>query len=94
MEKAMRRLVAKPLVIAASAGLFFAMPLPAQAEEDPPLPAQPAKSQDQVPGLQQTPDGQTLKTAGEKTKRIQETQAGPATSTGTGPTFPDAPPVK
>jgi hypothetical protein len=88
----------KPLIAAAGASLLFAVPFVAQEgnaqEEDQPLVAQPAKSQDQVPGLQQTPDGQIMKTAGEKAKLIRETQAGPATSTSTGPTFPDAPLTK
>jgi hypothetical protein len=82
----------KSLIIATAASVLLAAPLLAQ--EDGPLPAQPVKSQDQVPGLQQTPDGQTMKTAGERTKPIKETQAGPATATGTGPTFPDPPPAK
>ena len=84
----------KSLIVAATASMLLAAPLLAQ--EDGSLPAQPVKSQsqDQVPGLQQTPDGQTMKTAGERTKPIKETQAGPATSTSTGPTFPDALPAK
>ena len=82
----------KPFVIAATASLFFAAPLLAQ--EEGPLPAEPTKSQDQVPGLQQTPDGQTMKTAGERTRPLKETLAGPAAGTSTGPTFPDPPPAK
>lgn len=81
----------KPLVVAA-ASLLFAAPLLAQ-EEGKPLPAQPTKGQEQVPGLQQTPDGQIMKTVGEWTRPLLETQAGFMT-TSTGPTFPDPPTAK
>jgi hypothetical protein len=89
----MKRLIAVAAVSVAS--IFLATPLMAQ-ESTQPLIAPPAKSNDQVPGLQQTPDGQTMKTVGEKTKPLQETRAGPAMGGGssTGPTFPYHPPAK
>lgn len=78
----------------ATASLLLAAPLAAQ-EGTQPLTAPSEKTNDQVPGLQQTPDGQTMKTVGEKTPPLQETQAGPATGGGsTGPTFPHHPPAK
>jgi hypothetical protein len=88
MEKVM-----KSMIIAAIASLLMAPPLMAQ-EDSALVPVQPVESQDQVPGLQQTPNGQVMKTAGERTRPIKETLAGPAISTSTGPTFPDAPPAR
>jgi hypothetical protein len=78
-----------------AASFLLTAPLAAQ-EGAQPMIAPPAKTNDQVPGLQQTPDGQTLKTVGEKTRPLQETQNGPATGggTSTGPTFPHQPPAK
>lgn len=75
--------------------MFAVAPVSAQ-ESSQPLPTQPSNDQVQTPGLQQTPDGQTMKTAGEKTKPSQETEAGAASSgvTSTGPTFPNNPPAK
>lgn len=83
----------KPLIIAAAASVLLTPPLLAQ-EDSTLVPVQPAKSQDQVPGLQQTPDGQTMKMAGERMKPVHEALAGPVISTSTGPTFPDAMPAK
>ncbi len=75
--------------------MFAVAPLSAQ-ENNQSLSPQPAKGEDQTPGLQQTPDGQTMKTAGEKTKTPHEAEAGAASggTTSTGPTFPNAPPAK
>ena len=79
-------------LIVAGAGLFLAALLLAQ--EEPLLLAQPVTSQDQVPGLLQTPDGQIIITAGENLDSTQETLAEPAMSTSTGPTFPVALPAE
>jgi hypothetical protein len=88
MEKAM-----KSMIIAATASVLVTAPLMAQ-EDNTLVPIQPVKSQDQVPGVQQTPDGQTMKTAGERMKPVHEALAGSVISTSTGPTFPDAMPAK
>ena len=73
--------------------LLVTAPLAAQ-ESNQFLP-QPTKDHEQTPGLQQTPEGQTLKTAGERTRPLLETRAAPFVGGGsTGPTFPHNAPVK
>ena len=66
---------------------------PLAAQESNQLVPQSTKDQEQTPGLQQTPEGQTLNTAGERMKPLQETRVmfGGAS---TGPTFPNSAPVK
>ena len=70
------------------ASLLIAAPLAAQENNQ----LLPTKDQEQTPGLQQTPEGQTLKTAGERVKPLQETRVMFGGSTG--PTFPNNAPVK
>jgi hypothetical protein len=77
-------------VTAAAAALMLSVPLAAQVGEN--APASEPADQNQTPGLQQAPDGQTMKTAVEKEKSTKESQSAPnseGTSTSTGPTFPN-----
>lgn len=66
---------------------------PLSAQESNQFAPQPAKDQEQTPGLQQTPEGQTLITAGERMKPLQETRVMFGGSS-TGPTFPNNAPIK
>jgi len=83
---------ANTLTAISIASLLMTAPLAAQ-ENNQLLPTQ---DQEQTPGLQQTPEGQTLKTAGENTRPLLETRAGPFVGGGasTGPTFPNSTPSK
>ena len=85
-----------PLLTAAAVSLtLVAAPLVAQEDNQTP-PAQPTNDQDQTPGLQQTPEGQTMKMAGEKVKFLQEIESDRSAAAGpsTGPTVPNSPPSK
>ena len=75
-------------VTAATVLLVFSAPLHAQVSED--SPAAEPMDQNQTPGLQQAPDGQTMKVAGDKEKSRKESHAAPVDSptSSTGPTFP------
>jgi hypothetical protein len=84
---------ANTLTAISIASLLMTAPLAAQESNQ--LPPQPTKDQEHMPGLQQTPEGQTMKTAGEKMKPLQETQAGMILGgASTGPTFPNSTPSK
>lgn len=77
------------LISVAAVALLLSVPLHAQVSENA-LEVQPSE-QEQTPGLQQAPDGQTMKTAVEKDRPAKESQAAPTgvESTSTGPTFPN-----
>jgi len=68
---------------------------PLLAQEDQPFQIRPMNDQEQTPGLQQTPEGQVLKTAGDKTS-VLEIYGGAAATAGssTGPFVPNSPPSK
>lgn len=76
-------------VTAAAVALVLSAPLAAQVGEN--APASEPADQNQTPGLQQAPDGQTMKTAVEKDRPTKESHAAPTgtESTSTGPTFPN-----
>ena len=76
---------ANTLTVISIASRLMTAPLAAQ-ESNQFLP-HPTKDQEQTPGLQQTPEGQTLNTAGERLKPLQETRVMFGGSS-TGPTFP------
>lgn len=80
-------------VTAAAVSLMSSAPLAAQVSENA-LEVQPSE-QEQTPGLQQAPDGQTMKTV-EKDRSTKESKATltGTESTSTGPTFPDDKTVK
>jgi hypothetical protein len=83
-------------VTAAAASLALSAPLHAQVSENPQT-LEPM-DQNQAPGLQQTPEGQTMKMAVEKDKGLKEGQAAQTgverPTTSTGPTFPNDKPAK
>jgi hypothetical protein len=81
-------------VMAVAIPLALSAPLHAQVSED--SPASEPIDQNQTPGLQQAPDGQTMKVTGDKEKSRKETQAAPvdAPTSSTGPTFPSDRPSK
>jgi hypothetical protein len=90
MKRILKRITLPSSAAALFASLLMSAPLAAQGLNI--TAAQPTSDQEQTPGLQQTPEGQTMKTAGEGTKTFKETQAAPVGGTGsTGPTFPTAP---
>jgi hypothetical protein len=69
--------------------VLFLMAAPLTAQENT-APAQPANGREQTPGLQQTPDGQTMNSAGEWINcqnRVDTVALGGST----GPTFPNGP---
>jgi hypothetical protein len=82
---------ANTLTVISIASLLMTVPLAAQESNQ--FTPQPTKDQEQTPGLQQTPEGQTLNTAGERLKPLQETRVMFGGSS-TGPTFPNNAPVK
>jgi hypothetical protein len=69
---------------AAISFLFTTGPAVTQEGDDLPQLTKPTKDQESTPGLQQTPDGQTMKTAGEMTRPTRECFTGGST----GPTLP------
>lgn len=76
------------LITVVSVLLMLGVPLHAQVSENA-LEVQPAE-QEQSPGLQQAPDGQTMKTV-EKDRSAKESQTTltGTENTSTGPTFPN-----
>jgi hypothetical protein len=80
-------------IFSAAALTLFLMAAPLTAQENSAPVTQPTKDQEQTPGLQQTPDGQTMNTAGEwiKPAACHSRVGSVALGGSTGPTFPNGP---
>lgn len=81
----------KNIILVTLTGVALVLSAPGAVQVSENTPPKPAE-QNQTPGLQQSPDGQTMKNAAGKDRSTKGSQGAPTsegTSTSTGPTFPN-----